>query len=343
MLGAGPVTGRSVSLEGMGSADMNRLSLADLRDAAARIHRVLPPTPQYRWPLLEERLGTELWVKHENHLPVGAFKVRGGLLLLDEWRERGIPSVIAATRGNHGQSVAFAARRFGLDATIVVPHGNNPEKNAAMRALGARLIEHGHDFQAALEHAQELASAGNGQLVPSFSFDLVRGVASYALELFDAAGALDVVYVPIGLGSGISGVAAARDALGLRTEVVGVVAQGAPCYALSFEAGRAVSTSAADTVADGVACRVPVPEALSFILPRVSRVVKVSDEEILEAMRHLFTDTHNVAEGAGAAALAAALKERARLEGRRVAVVLSGGNVDRKTFAAALQDVADQE
>ncbi len=318
------------------------LTLDDLRDAAARIHRVLHSTPQYRWPLLEERLGTEIWVKHENHLPIGAFKVRGGLLLLEEWRRQGVRSVVAATRGNHGQSIAFAARRFEIEATIVVPHGNNPEKNAAMRALGARLLEHGHDFQAAFEHARDLASGEGGRLVPAFSFDLVRGVASYALELFDAAGALDVVYVPIGQGSGICGVAAARDALGLRTEVVGVVADRAPCYALSFEAGRSVSTPTADTIADGVACRVPDAEALAYILPRVARVVRVSEQEILEAMRHLFTDTHNVAEGAGAAPLAAALRERDRLSGRRVAVVLSGGNADRKTFAEALQDAAVQ-
>jgi threonine dehydratase len=312
------------------------LSLASLRDAAARVGAALRPTPQYRWPLLEERLGTELWVKHENHQPVGAFKVRGGLLLLDEWRQAGVREVIAATRGNHGQSVAYAARRFGVRATIVVPHGNNPEKNAAMRALGAQLVEHGHDFQAALEHAFERASAGGARFVPSFSFDLVRGVASYALELFDEAGALDVVYVPVGLGSGICGVAAARDALGLGTELVGVVAERAAAYALSFEARRSVSTDSADTVADGIACRVPNADALAFLLPRVSRVVTVSEDAIRAAMRHYLTDTHNLAEGAAGAALAAALADRERLAGKRVGVVLTGGNVDRATFAAVL-------
>jgi threonine dehydratase len=309
-----------------------RLSLADLTTAADEVHAVLAPTPQHVWPLLGERVGAEVWVKHENHLPVGAFKVRGGLVLMRRLADEGVREVVAATRGNHGQSIAFAARRFGVVPTIVVPEGNSPEKNAAMRALGAELLVRGRDFQASLESAHEIATQTGARFVPSFSLDLVRGVASYALELFGAAPALDVVYVPIGLGSGICGVLAARDALGLRTEVVGVVAERAACYARSFAAGRAVATESADTVADGIACRVPNEEALAIILGGVSRVVTVSEDEIRAAVRHYFTDTHNVAEGAGAAPLAAALQERERLRGRRVGLVLTGGNVDLAVF-----------
>ncbi|HSD20133.1 MAG TPA: threonine dehydratase [Anaeromyxobacter sp.] len=308
------------------------LTLAELTAAADEVHAVLPATPQYVWPLLCERVGAEVWVKHENHLPVGAFKVRGGLTLMRSLAAAGVRHVIAATRGNHGQSVAFAARRFGVGATIVVPEGNSPEKNAAMRALGAELVVRGRDFQESLELAHGIASQTGAHFLPSFSMDLVRGVASYALELFGAAGALDVVYVPIGLGSGICGVVAARDALGLRTEVVGVVAERAACYAQSFAAGRAIATESADTVADGIACRVPNEEALAIILRRVSRVVTVTEEEIRSAVCHYFTDTHNVAEGAGAAPLAAALAEGARVRGRRIGLVLSGGNVDLALF-----------
>ncbi len=313
-------------------------SLAALEAAAATVHAVLPPTPQYRWPLLSRRVGGEVWVKHENHTPVGAFKVRGGLVFFDELAalHPKPTGVIAATRGNHGQSVAFAAAKAGLSATIVVPEGNSAEKNAAMRALGATLVEHGHDFQAALERSRALAAERGLVFVPSFAPALVRGVASYALELFRAAPPLDRIYVPIGLGSGICGVIAARDALGLPTEVVGVCSEGAPCYALSFAAGRPVSTERAETLADGMACRVPVEEALETILRGASRVLTVSDAEVCDAMRALFSDTHNVAEGAGAAPLAAALKERAINAGKRIALVLSGGNVDRDLFARVL-------
>lgn len=314
------------------------LSLADLEESAALVHAVLAPTPQYRWPLLEARLGTTLFVKHENHLPVGAFKVRGGLVLMDRLKRDGVRHVVAATRGNHGQSIAFAAKRAGIEATIVVPHGNSVEKNRSMRALGATLVEEGFDFQAAFEAAARLAAERKLFPVPAFAAELVRGVATYALELFRGAGPLDVVYVPIGQGSGINGVLAARDALGLSTEVVGVVAENAPAYALSFAAGRAVSTESADTFADGVACRVPNEEALAAILAGAARIVTVSEAEIRAAMRALFSDTHNVAEGAGAAALAGALKERAKLAGKRVAAILSGGNVDRDVFARVLSE-----
>jgi threonine dehydratase len=314
--------------------------LASLETAAALVRRTVPPTPQYCWPLLSRRLGTELWVKHENHTPIGAFKIRGGLVYLD-WLRRTRPEiegVVAATRGNHGQSIALAARHVGLAATIVVPHGNSVEKNRATAAFGARLVEAGEDFQAALEHAQVLAARDGLHMVPSFHPLLMQGVASYALELFAAVADLDTVYVPIGLGSGICGVIAARDALGLKTEVVGVVAEGAPSYALSFAAGAPVPTNRADTLADGLAVRVPDPQALAIILGGAARVVTVSDAEIRRAMRILFADTHNLAEGAGAAPLAAALQERSRLAGKRVAVIQSGGNIDRTLFAEILAE-----
>lgn len=314
------------------------LSLDRLEDAASHVHASMPATPQYCWPLLSARLGAEVWVKHENHTPVGAFKIRGGLVQMAEIKadNPNIAGVITATRGNHGQSVAFAARRLGVAATIVVPHGNSVEKNAAMRALGATLIEHGSDFQAAFEFAQGQARERKLHFFPSYSAALVRGVASYALEFFRGAGALTRVYVPVGMGSGICAVIAARDALNLNTEVVGVVSANAASYALSFAAGHAISTNSADTFADGVACRVPNAEALAIILKGAARIVSVGEGEIRAAMRHYFTDTHNVVEGAGAVPLAAALKERARNAGQRIGLILSGGNIDRALFADIL-------
>jgi threonine dehydratase len=316
------------------------IDLETLEAAAALIHKVVPPTPQYCWPLLSRRVGAELWVKHENHTPIGAFKIRGGLVYLDAVKrsQPDLRGVVTATTGNHGQSIALAAARLGLDATIVVPHGNSIEKNRAMQGFGARLVEAGHDFQAAYEHATELAAQERLHFVQSYHLLLVRGVASYGLELFRAVPDLDMVYVPIGLGSGISGVIAARDALGLTAEIVGVVAEGAPAYALSFAAGRPISTNSVDTLAGGLAVRVPDSEALEIIRRGAARVATVSEAEMRRAMRILFTDTHNVAEGAGAAPLAAALQERDRLAGKRVAVVLSGGNIDRDAFAQVLTE-----
>jgi threonine dehydratase len=315
-------------------------SLAQLDAAADLVHVVMPPTPQFAWPLLAARAGAEVWVKHENHTPIGAFKIRGGLVYMADLRksEPAVEGVISATRGNHGQSVALAARRHGLSATIVVPHGNSREKNAAMRALGAELVEHGSDFQAAADHAAELAEVRRLHFVRSFDERLVAGVASYALELLRDVADLDTVYVPIGLGSGICGMIAARDALGLKTRIVGVVASGAPAYALSFAAGRPVSTNCADTMADGLACRIPAPPAVEIILKGAERIVTVAEGEIRAAMRHLFTDTHNVAEGAGAATLAALLQEKATMAGRRVAIVLSGGNIDRALYTEVLSE-----
>jgi len=315
-----------------------QLDLTELEAAARIVHAVMPPTPQYCWPLLCERLGAEVWVKHENQTPVGAFKIRGGLVYFHHLAaaERKPAGVIGATRGNHGQSVGFAARRHGMAATIVVPHGNSLEKNAAMRALGIELIEHGEDFQSAREYAATLARDRSLHLVPSFHPLLVAGVASYSLELLRAVAAIDIAYVPIGLGSGICGMLAARDALGLRTEVVGVVSSHAPAYAQSFAAKRLIESPVTTRIADGMACRVPEPAAMEAIWQGVDRILQVGDDEVAAAMRILFECTHNTSEGAGAAAVAAALQEKSRIAGRKIAVVMSGGNVDRQVFASIL-------
>ena len=318
---------------------MNNPTRDDLESAAETVYAHMTPTPQISWPLLARRAGCTVWVKHENHTPIGAFKVRGGLVYMDALRRShpDVTGVVAATRGNHGQSIAFAAARVGLSATVVVPHGNNPEKNAAMVAFGAELVEHGDDFEAALEHALALAEDHGLHKVPSFDFGLASGVGTYSLEFLSAVPDLDTVYVPIGLGSGICGMIAARDALGRKTEIVGVVAERAATYALSFREGRPVPTNVADTLADGLAVRVPDESALSLILDGVERIVTVSEDEILDAMRHYLTDTHNLAEGAGAAPLAALLKERDAQAGRTVGLVLSGGNADH----ALLKQVVD--
>jgi threonine dehydratase len=313
---------------------MNLPTLDEIEAAAQVVYRVMPPTPQYRWPLLCEQVGSEVWLKHENHTPVGAFKLRGGLAYFSGLEK--IKGVVAATRGNHGQSVALCASQHGMTATIVVPHGNSVEKNAAMRSLGARLIEHGHDFQAALEYAQALAKSGGLHMVPSFHRRLVAGVASASLELFRAVPGIDALYVPIGLGSGICAAIAARNALGLSTEIVGVVSSQAPAYSKSFKERKAVDAEVTTQLSDGMACRTPEPEALEVIWRHVDRIVEVSDDEVAQAIAILFQCTHNCAEGAGAAPFAAIRKERARLAGRKVAAVLSGGNIDRPLFASVL-------
>ena len=314
------------------------LSLNDVETAAGIVHAAMPATAQYAWPLLAKRAGCEVWVKHENHTPTGAFKVRGGLVYMDRLK-LGSPQpkgVVSATRGNHGQSIALAAARNGIAATIVVPQGNSVEKNAAMRAFGAELVEAGHDFDAARDVAQRLASERGLAMIPSFHRDLVCGVATYALELFRGTPPLDTVYVPIGLGSGICGTIAVRDALGLKTKVVGVVSTEAPAYALSFAAGKVVATDSADTMADGMAVRGPDAEALDVILKGAERIVQVSDTEIGAAMRAYYEDTHQLTEGAGAAALAALLQERDRFKGKRVGLILSGGNIDRPVYLRTL-------
>ncbi|HEY7552680.1 MAG TPA: threonine dehydratase [Hyphomicrobiaceae bacterium] len=314
-------------------------SLAELEAAAALVRAVVPQTPQYAWPLLAERTGAEVWVKHENHTPIGAFKLRGGLVYMD-WLIRSGPKVagvITATRGNHGQSVALAGRRAGVPVTILIPRGNSAEKNAAMAGFGAELIVHGRDFDEAKARAIELAKERRLHYLPSFHPRLVRGVATYALELFRAVAGLNTVYAPIGMGSGICGLIEVRDLLGLRTEIVGVVAAAAPAVALSVEAGRPVPTDSAQTFADGMACREPHPEAVALIARGAARIVRVEEDEIAGAIRLLWAATHNAAEGAGAAALAALLQERERMRGKRVALILSGGNIDTSVLRTVLQ------
>ena len=305
-------------------------TLARLDAAAVLVGRYVPPTPQFAWPLLAEEMGADVWVKHENHTPTGAFKVRGGLVYIDRHvTESSSPlGLISATRGNHGQSLAFAGRAFGVNVSIVVPHGNSPDKNAAMRGFGATLIEHGRDFQAAREHAAALAEQQGLQMVPSLHPDLVLGVATYAREFLTGAPDLDVVYVPVGMGSGICAHIAVRDLLGLRTEIVGVVAENAPATALSVAAGQVIHTDDAATFIDGVACRVPDPVAIEAIIAGAARIVQISEDMCAEAVRILYRTTHNLAEPAGAAALAGLITERDQQRGKRVGVTMSGGNLD---------------
>jgi threonine dehydratase len=308
--------------------------LNELERAHGIVGEAVPPTPAHAWPLLAQRLGAHVVVKHENHAPTGAFKVRGGLIYLDRLkRERpNVPGIISATRGNHGQSLAFAARRHGVPATIYVPKGNSVEKNRAMRAFGAELVEHGEDFQVAREEAARRAQFAGLHMVPSFHPYLVLGVATYALELFRAAPDLDVLYVPVGQGSGICACILARDLLGLKTEIVGVQSTEAPSYALSFAAGKVVTTETSNTLADGMATRIPDAEAVEVIARGASRMVLVNDDEVAAAVRAYWTDTHNLAEGAGAAPLAAALQDKSRLQGKRVGLILTGGNIDFDLF-----------
>ncbi len=313
-------------------------SLSELRDAAAMVYREMSPTPQYAWPLLANRLGCEVWVKHENHTPTGAFKVRGGITYMD-WLRRthtDVTGIITSTRGNHGQSQARAARAAGLSATITVPIGNSTEKNAAMRAFGAELIEHGHDFDSAKAEASARAAQYGLFMVPSYHAELVRGVASYGLELFDAVPDLDTVYVPVGCGSGLCGTIAARNALGLSTKIVGVVSAHVDAAKLSFDAKRLIQSPSAHTFADGVAVCTPVQEALDYFGVHAERFVTVTDDQVAEAIRVYWQDTHNLAEGAGAVALAALISERDVMAGKKVGVILSGGNIDQSQAAVVL-------
>jgi threonine dehydratase len=315
-------------------------TIDEIRDAQKLVYAVMPPTPQFRWPLLGKRLGAEVWVKHENQTPIGAFKARTAVVYAAELfrKPTNLTGLVTATRGNHGQSVALAASRFKVQAHIVVPRGNSAEKNAAMRAQGADLIEFGSDFQEAKEHAQQLAEQHGWHFVPPYHRDIVKGVATYWLEFFSAVANVDVVYVPIGQGSGICSCSAVRNGMKLKTRIVGVVAEGAPAYALSFEAKRKIAAPVTTLLGDGMACRVPDDAALEVVLENVDHVVRVSEEEMRMAMKAYFVDTHNVVEGAGAAGLAAALKERRMLEGKRVGLVATGGNVDHDVFARVLLD-----
>jgi threonine dehydratase len=313
-------------------------TLPDIEAAARVVYREFQATPQYRWALLSQRLGTDCWVKHENHTPVGAFKIRGGLTYFDQLKQRGqLPErIISATRGNHGQSMGWAARKHGLPCSIVVPHGNSLEKNAAMRALGVTLIEHGTDFQESREYAAALAAQTGAHMVPSFHPDLLLGVSTCWWELFKAVPQLDVVYVPIGLGSGACSAIAAKLALGHSVKIVGVVSAHATTYADSLAAGRVVEAPVTTQLADGMACRVADALALDIMAPHMDHIVQVTDGEVAQAMRDLYTDTHNVAEGAGAASFAAAMQERHSLKGRVVGTTLCGGNVDSGVLAGVL-------
>jgi threonine dehydratase len=323
----------------MKGQDMPLFTLDELEATMATVRAFVPPTPAYAWPLLARRTGAEVIIKHENHTPTGSFKARGALAYAEALRRAGCmpKGLVTATRGNHGQSVAIAAARCGIPAIIVVPEGNSSEKNAAIEALGGQLVTAGKDFDESRAVAEEIQHDRGYQFVPSFHRELVKGVATYAYELFTSWLDLDVVYVPIGIGTGICGLITVRDLLGLRTEIVGVVAENAPAFALSFKAGRPVKANAARTFADGMACRDPQPDAFAIIAEGAARVVLVSEAEIAEAIRIYYTTTHNLAEGAGAAPLAALLKERDRYAGKRVGLILSGGNIDMAIFAQVLR------
>jgi threonine dehydratase len=319
---------------------MNLPTLEEIAKARELVYELMPPTAQISWPMLNQRLDAKVWVKHENHTPIAAFKCRTAIVYAAELFRSGRPihGLITATRGNHGQSVALAGLRFKVPVSIVVPHGNSLEKNLAMRSQGAHLIEFGSDFQEAREHAHRLSLEQGLHFVPAYHRDIVKGVATYWMELFAAVPELELAYVPVGMGSGICAACAVRNAMKLRTKIVGVVSQGAPAYALSFEAGRRIEAPVTTTIADGMACRLPDDEPLAIMLDHVDHVVRVSDDEICDAMRLYFSATHNVVEGAGAAALAAALKEQESVRGKRIALIVTGGNVDREVFAKVLLD-----
>lgn len=313
----------------------------EIVDASKIIYKYMQPTPQYVWPLLSKRTGCEIWIKHENHAPTGAFKVRGGIIYMDELAKKnlGLKGIIAATKGNHGQSLAFAASRKKIKTIIVVPKGNSKEKNAAMEALGAKLIEHGEDFQQALEYAEQLSKEDDLHFIPSFDPILIKGVSTYSMELLTAAKNLDTVYVPIGLGSGICGMIAAREAMNLDTKIVGVVSKHAPAYALSFEKRAITKQPALTKLADGMACSTPVEQSLELIWKHVDRIIQVSDKEVANAMNIIFSDTHNIAEGSGATGLAALLQENEKMAGKKVGVIITGQNVDKDIYKEVLKTI----
>lgn len=313
-------------------------SFEDALRARELVMQHLRRTPTWSYPALSRELGCELFIKHENHQPIGAFKVRGGISLMaslsDLERGRG---VVAATRGNHGLSLAYAARLFGTRAVIVVPHGNNPEKNEAMRALGAELVEYGRDFDEACQQAERLvASQGLRYIHSAEEPAMLAGVASLGIELFEDVPDLDYVFVPVGLGSGICGICLARGVLSPRTQVVGVQAERAPSIYLSWKQKRLVTTESADTFADGLATRVPAELTLEVIQRDVADFVAVGEGAIAWAIRDLLRYTHNLAEGAGAAPLAAIRERRDWVRGKRVAMIMSGGNIDTATLKRVL-------
>lgn len=321
------------------SAEFARIQLHELEAAAELVHAVMPATPLYAWPKLAQRTATQVFVKHENHTPTGAFKVRGGIVYLNRLSEADppVPGVISATRGNHGQSIAFAAARAGIAATIYVPKGNSPDQNSAIAAFGATVVEFGDHFDAARHEAMRVATAQGLHMIPSFHRDLVIGVGTYALEMFREAANLHAVYVGVGMGSGICGLIAVRDALGLTTDIIGVGPYNAPATAQSFAAGRVTPAMSSNTFADGLATREPNADAMAMICRGVTRFVQVTEDEIAAAIRMYFDDTHQVVEGAGAAPLAALIKERDRMLDKRVGLIMSGGNIEAARFLKVLR------
>ncbi len=316
-------------------------TLEELHQSAEKVHQVMPPTPQYNWPLLSKKVGCNLWVKHENHTPTTAFKVRGGIVLVDHLMQSANKpeGLISATRGNHGQSLSFSGKRAQLPVTIVVPTCNNPDQNKLIESFGANLVVHGEDFEAARQHSTSLASQSNFYAVAPFEPLLVQGVATYALELFTHLKSLDTVYVPIGMGSGICGLIKTRDLLKLKTKIVGVISEGAPTFYQSFSAGRIIPTNYANTIADGVATSTPLPEAFDIIKQGAERIITVSDKEIAQAMYLYYQTTHNLAEGAGAVPLAGLVKEKELMKNKNVSVILSGGNIDFESFTKHIQSI----
>ncbi len=320
------------------------ISLKEIVRARAVIYRYLRPTPLIHYQPLSEITGFQTYIKHENHNPTGAFKVRGGLNLIaslpQEEKERG---VITATRGNHGQSIAMASRIFGVPCTLLVPHGNNPEKNRAMRGFGAELVEYGRDFDEARQRAEEIREEkGLRYIHPANEPRLINGVGTYSLEIFEDLPDVDAIIVPIGGGSGACGAITIARALNPNTRVIGVQAERAPSVYLSWKEGRIIETESADTFADGLATRVPFEMTFNIIREGISDIVTVSEEEMKSSVRLLLETTHNLAEGAGAAPLAAALKLRDRLRGKKVVIILSGGNIDLATLRWALMDEGGQ-
>jgi len=309
-------------------------NLDELHQAKELIHTVMPATPAYNWPQINSNTGCNVWVKHENHTPTTAFKVRGGIYLLDKLSrsKNKPPGIISATRGNHGQSLSFSGASKGIPVVIVAPECNSADQNRAIKSFGAKLILHGVDFEASRQYSHKLQEENGYFHVPPFCRDLVIGVATYALEFMSAVKDLDTIYVPVGMGSGICGLIKTRDLLGLKTKIVGVVAEGAPTFYQSFQAGHIIPTSEANTIADGVATSSPMEEGFEIIKHGAERIVKVSDQQIAEAMYQYYKFTHNLAEGAGATALAALNKEKQLMAGKKVGVILTGGNIDFKRF-----------
>ena len=316
---------------------MDTMTLDDIRSAQHTVYRVLRPTPLLSHPLLDLETGLEIRVKHENHNPTGAFKVRGGVNLVSRLSADERRGVVTASTGNHGQSIALACQAEGVPCTVAVPVGNNPEKNAAMRALGARVLEVGRDFDEAREHVERLAAERSLRYVHSANEPhLIAGVATYALEIFEEAPETEVLLVPIGGGSGACGCALVRRLLGRKAEIIGVQAAGADAFTRSWRTGTRVVGDTAATFAEGMATRVTFDLTFGILRELLDDIVTLTEEELADGVRLALRTTHNLPEGAGAASLAAAVKLQDRFRGRRVVCVMSGGNIDQRTLARIL-------